>query len=252
MSDKRVRSFKSSTPDYHRAFQTFLDHTDQKERALGWLEREVKRLPNRSVLIDAGAGNGKLTQSLSRWFESVVGIEQNATLLEDFATACPKSERILATILESSPRTSANFVLCSHVFYYISKDEWAANARQLINWLAPKGVLAIALQNPSTDCMRMVDHFIGGKFNLADLASIADDLEEGVFDVSVETVKASIRTQDLKTACDIAEFILNVLPMPNPPLWSDLELYVAEHFSKEDGSFEWSCHQDFLRVERHA
>jgi hypothetical protein len=66
--------------------------------------------------------------------------------------------------------------------------------------------------------------------------------------VGLETVPARIRTADLSTACDVAEFILNVLPMTNPPAWRELEEYVAKNFACPSG-YEFSCDQDFLRVE---
>ena len=68
----------------------------------------------------------------------------------------------------------------------------------------------------------------------------------------LDTVPARIRADQLPIACDIAEFILNVLPMTDPPQWSDVEKYVATRFVRPDGGYEFSCDQDFLRVERLA
>jgi SAM-dependent methyltransferase len=249
MQRSHVAKFDSATPEYTKAFHTFLAHTDQKEKALEWLNREVGALQQRRTAIDAGAGTGKLTAWLISQFSMVIGVEPNPSLADKFRAACPWATLLPDTILAADPKVKADFILCSHVFYYIPREDWEANVRKLISWLAPGGVLAIAIQNPDTDCMRMVHHFIGRRVDLRELAAIVS-VPNGPYDVRLDTVEAHIRTDDLRTACEVAEFILNVLPMPNPPLWADLEKYVAGRFSQPGGGYRYSCHQDFLRVAR--
>jgi SAM-dependent methyltransferase len=250
MRPTHVARFDSLTPEYSRAFHTFLAHTDQKEKALQWLDREVRSLPRRRTAIDAGAGTGKLTAWLADRFPTVIGVEPNPSLADEFRCACPTATLIPQTILAAEPGAAADFVLCSHVFYYIPREQWQTAARRLIGWLAPGGVLAIALQNPHTDCMRMVDHFLGERFDLGELAAAARSAPAGPYDVRLDTVEAHIRTEDLRTACAVAEFMLNLLPMPSPPTWVDLEGYVAGRFARPGGGYQFSCHQDFLRVAR--
>lgn len=248
MGLRKVRCFDSTSPEYMKAFHTFLSNTDQKERALAWMESEVSALSQRRTAIDAGAGTGKLTAWLADRFSTVVGIEPNPSLAAQFHSTCPDVDLIPETILDGNPITASDFILCSHVFYYLPKTEWEANLQRLISWLAPGGVLAICIQNQETDCMRMVDHFIGGQFNLEELTTIANSTPGGPYRVRLDTVPARIRATDLPTACEVAEFILNVLPMNDPPTWSDLEEYVAKNFAHSSG-YEFSCDQDFLRVE---
>lgn len=251
MQARRVANFDSATPQYTKAFHTFLAHTDQKEKALEWLDREAAALPQKRTAIDAGAGTGKLTAWLAQRFATVIGVEPNPSLAAEFRTTCPTATLLPHTILAAAPGASADFILCSHVFYYIPREQWEAHVRHLISWLAPGGVLAITIQNPGTDCMRMVQHFIGRRVDLRELAALVSSLS-GPYDVRLDTVEAHIRTEDLQTACEVAEFILNVLPIPHPPLWSDLEKYVTDHFARPDGGYQYSCHQDFLRIARRA
>ena len=246
---RTVRSFVSSSPEYHRAFQAFLAHTDQKDKAREWLRHEVDGLANRSVMIDAGAGSGKLTSWLTPLFGTVIAIEPNPSLESELRTACPDAVVIAATIASASPPAAGDFVLCSHVFYHIPRSEWESTLLHLMGWLAPGGVLAVALQNPRTDCMRMVNHFLGGRLDLSELCPTAN-AEGGEFEARLETVPAHVRAPDLGTACEIAEFFLNDRPMPAPPRWEDLEHYVDEHFKLAEGGYQLSCHQDFLRVSR--
>jgi SAM-dependent methyltransferase len=251
MNSSRVAKFDSATPEYTKSFHTFLAHTDQKEKALAWLEREVGGLPRLGTAIDAGAGTGKLTTWLADRFATVIGVEPNLSLAAEFRSACPKATLIPDTVLAANPHGKADFVLCSHVFYYIPRTEWEDNLRRLMSWLAPGGVLAISLQNPDSDCMKMVDHFIGGRLDLRELTAAAESTPDGPYEVRLDTVEAHIRTEDLRTACEVAEFILNVVRMPDPPLWADLESYVARRFSRPGGEYQYSCHQDFLRIARH-
>ena len=244
----RIKVYDSGGKDYHDAFRVFLAHTDQKANALAWLEREVAALPRREVLIDAGAGNGRLTARLRPHFRRAIAIEPNASLREEARSAVPGVELVAAPIAEAEPGAAADFVLCSHVLYYIDRARWAEHLRRMAGWLRPGGVLAVALQNPRTDCMRMLRHFTGEAFDLPALGS-AFASEVGVrFAVRVETVGAHVRAASFETACVVAEFMLNLLPLPAPPPRAELERYVEGHFRAPEGGYVLSCHQDFLRV----
>ena len=70
------------------------------------------------------------------------------------------------------------------------------------------------------------------------------------FDVAVETVECWIKTPSLADATTIAEFMLNVLPLPNPPPRRELQAYVEEHFAQPGGGYRFSCSQDFLQFRR--
>src|SRR5262245_49077267 len=213
MQTSRVTHFDSTTPEYTRAFHLFLSHTDQKEKAVEWLGREVEALSQRRIAIDAGAGTGKLTRWLADRFARVIGVEPNPSLADEFRTACPMAILIPETILAAKPEVVADFVLCSHVFYYIPRTEWEETIRQLISWLAPGGLLAIATGNPGSDCTRMKHHFIPGGCDLRELAAVAESAPGGACDVRLDTVEAYIQTSDLQTAREVAEFILHVQSM---------------------------------------
>jgi hypothetical protein len=250
MRPTRVRSYTSNTPEYHQAFKTFLEHTDQKENALAWLNDEIGKLRRQNAMIDAGAGNGKLTTWFIPRFQQIVAIEPNPSLEAALRASCPSIVVLPTTIVAATPPVEGDFVLCSHVFYYIPRSEWEAHIERLMNWLAPGGVLVVALQNAETDCMHMLKHFTGERFDLGELCRLAQSRSKDQFTVCIETVPAHIQTDDLDTACTVAEFMLNLLPLQNPPTWEALEQYVNEEFRQPGGGFRFSCHQDFLRVER--
>lgn len=245
---QQVQVFDSQTREYHHAFQAFLDHTDQKLKAQQWLRQLVDTLPARRVFIDVGAGNGIVTSWFVNSFDKTIAIEPNESLSAELKRNCPQIEVFSNGILDTKIAESADFVLCSHVFYYIDDAEWMLTLERLASLLSPEGVLVVILQNAKTDCMDMLRHFFNQSFDLAALARIFQDQKGDGYEVAIETVPAQITTLDFNAAYTVAEFMLNTVPITNPPARSDLEEYVRRNFSGPDGSFRFSCNQDFLQI----
>ena len=248
-TSQKARVYDSSSADYHAAFSTFLSCTDQKEKAMAFLDNEVKLLPGKGTFIDVGAGTGKLTAHFAPSFRHTVAIEPNPLLVSELRTNCPGVTILQKNLNKAAVEQRADFVLCSHVFYYLPLNLWLQSLDQMAGWLAMGGVLEIALQNRDTDCMKMLNHFLNQRFDLAGLAAQFANRAGQLFAVSLMTVPATIRTASLQEACCVAEFMLNLLPMPAPPLMKDVVSYVQRWFL-HSGSFEFSCDQDFLRVQR--
>jgi SAM-dependent methyltransferase len=244
-----IHVYDSQTTAYHAAFKTFLEHTDQKINARQWLDCFVRDLPARRVLIDAGAGNGQVTAWLAEAFDRTVAIEPNASLCAELRQACPTAEILPLTILEAQPSVQADLILCSHVLYYIERSEWQATVARMASWLAPRGNLIVILQNHETDCMRMLRALLGCSFDLQAFAGEYRLAHGRQYEINRHTVAAHITTRDLSTAYSIAEFMLNLVPMPAPPARRELETYINNHFALPDsGGFRFSCHQDFLLI----
>jgi hypothetical protein len=242
-----VKAFSSADPEYEKAFATFLACTDQKTKAMEFLDQKISSLPRKDALIDVGAGNGKLTSHLTGAFRKSTAIEPNPALARELRARCPGVTILECSLDEAMLGSHADFILCSHVFYYLPQNTWLRILEKMAGWLAPDGLLAVAIQNPSTDCMKMFRHFIGSRF---DLAALGDEFSarHSRFSTSIVTVPATIRTSSAEEACVVAEFMLNLLPLSNPPLWADMESYVRLNFSR--GSvFQFSCDQDFLLVQ---
>lgn len=245
-----LRSYNSQGEEYRDAFRVFLDHTDQKTKALAWLDREVHELPARGTMIDAGAGNGVLSARLSPQFQRTIAIEPNRSLCEEFKAACPKAELLTGGILDVQPDALADFIVCSHVFYYVPRGAWTDYLRRMAGWLQPRGVLAVTVQNADTDCMRMLRAFTNVRYDLAELGERFLVGEGGKFQAVIETVPAEINTGDIETAVTIAEFMMNLSPLQNRPLRTTVESYIVREFLQPNGSYRMTCDQDFLRVTR--
>ena len=138
------------------------------------------------------------------------------------------------------------------MLYYVDRSEWLATTARMASWLAPGGTLVVVLQNHETDCMRMLEAFHGRRFDLAALAREFEQAHGHDYRVERELVPAHVTAPDFATAYTVAEFMLNLLPMPEPPARRALEEYVRRHFAGPDGSFRFSCHQDFLVIRQRA
>src|SRR5438876_4289563 len=99
VEEPTIAVYDSQSHEYHRAFQVFLDHTDQKLKAQKWLTDLIDRLPSRRVFIDAGAGNGKVTAWFTERFGRTITIEPNASLRSELKRDCPAAEEVLERIL---------------------------------------------------------------------------------------------------------------------------------------------------------
>jgi hypothetical protein len=243
-----IRVFDSQGEDYKRAFQVFLDHTDQKRNANRVLRRLVDDLPSHKVFIDAGAGNGSMTRAFAGAFDHTIAIEPNSYLLTQLQRAIPQADTIGTSILATNPKAQADFVLCSHTLYYIPAEEWLAHLERLVSWMSPTGTTVVVLQNRSTDCMTMLEHFFGHRFDLGGLADAFRARYGDRYEVTTTLDPAHVETSEPSAAYTVAEFMLNLLPIRQPPSRRDLEAYVATHFATSDGTHHLSVHQDFLQV----
>jgi len=245
-----VQVFESSSTAYHHAFQTFLDHTDQKQKAREWLDKQIARLPRKRLLIDAGAGNGKVTAWFTDLFQKTIALEPNPSLRAELSEVCPAAFVLPDSILSARIAERADFVLSSHVFYYIPAEEWMANLERLVSWIAPGGTLTVIIQNSQSDCMRLLRHFLKRAFDLKELETAFRRAVPQEIEVTLETVPSHITAPDLKTAYLVTEFMLNLLPLKTPPSAQEVRAYVEAHFQAPGGGFRFSCSQDFLTIRR--
>lgn len=247
---ERIRIFDSQGEAYKQAFQTFLQHTDQKRNAKRRLQGVVEKLPAHRVFIDAGAGNGEVTQSFAGAFTRTIAIEPNVHLRNQLQQALPTAEAIGLPILAAQPNEPGDLVLCSHTFYYIPPEEWPAHLERLVSWMSPTGVTIVVLQHRESGCMNMVHHFFGHRFELRQAADAFRAKHGDQYDVAITLEPAHVDTPDLDKAYAVAEFMLNLVKFTDAPTRYDVETYVQTHFATHDGRYRMPVHQDFLMISR--
>lgn len=245
-----VTVYDSQSEAYRQAFKVFLDHTDQKVNARDWLQRFIHTLPHRQVFIDAGAGTGQLTSWIAPDFERTIAIEPSAYLREEFRKNFPHCQLLSGFITDVTPPEKADLVICSHVLYYIDRAEWMSNLETLVSWLRPEGVALIILQNPQTDYNRMMEHFLGKRFDLSPLAQQFQRKRGEDFSVKFDMVHAHFTPPDFHAAYIVVEFMLNLFTITKPLSRKELEEYISNNCADGQGGYRFSCHQDMLQIQR--
>ncbi len=245
-----IRIFNSQGQAYKDAFRTFLLHTDQKRNAKVRLQGLIETLPERGVFIDAGAGNGEVTQWFAPAFRRTIAVEPNDHLRAELQLALPGAEVIDLPILKAQPCEQGDLVLCSHTFYYIPADQWLAHLERLVSWMSPGGLTVVVLQHRESGCMNMVHHFFGHRFELRRTAEEFQAKHGDQYDVGTTMDPAHVVTPDMEKAYAVAEFMLNLLEVRQAPAKRDVEHYLTTHFSAPEGGYRIPVHQDFLTIRR--
>lgn len=243
--DRQIRIFDSDSSEYEEAFRTFVSHTDQKIKALEWLNRFVSELPARNVFVDVGAGDGTLTIALKSNFNRSLAIEPNSKFGQRLKSIAGL-EVIEKDLRKISGVPPADFVVCSHVFYLLDESLWLALTEQMMSWLSVTGHLVIVGQSKGTDCKKMVAHFYSKQPDLSLLFKKLRSNKE--FESRMEKVPSFIITPDQETAYKVAEFILNGKHAAAAPSSSAVREYLNQNCKEDSGGYRLSCHQDFLIV----
>lgn len=117
--------------------------------------------------------------------------------------------------------------------------------------MATTGVTILVLQHRESGCMNMLHHFFGHRFELRQTVKAFRAKHGDSYEVVTTLDPAHVETPDLGKTYAVAEFMLNLLDITNPPLRRDVEAYLHTHFATADGGFEIPVHQDFVEI-RHA
>jgi len=247
--DELLEPYAHDQPEYARVFGTFLTHTDQKTKATEWLTDFVNRLRSHDLFIDAGAGDGSVTAALAKFFDRTIAIEPNSALRSELEQRCPEAEIVEVPIGEASIVSLADFVLCSHVLYYIPAKDWTDTLERLSSWLGTNGAVVVLLANSNADVIALPREFFGKNFNLAPVVQ-EFKAHHHDFEIQMHTMNCEIVVNDLESACMLTRFFLS-----DYPYWGSsvtrrrVEEYVRNHFIDPRG-YRLSCDQDALSILR--
>jgi hypothetical protein len=114
--------------------------------------------------------------------------------------------------------------------------------------MSPIGVTVIVIQNRGTAYMAMLEHFFGYRFDLDGLINAFRTKLGNRYEITTTLDPAHVETSEPAAAYTVAEFMLNLLPISQPPDRRAVEAYVATHFATSDGTHRLSVHQDFLQI----
>jgi SAM-dependent methyltransferase len=247
--DEPLEPYAHDQPEYARAFETFVTHTDQKTKAIGWLTGLVNGLRSHGLFVDAGAGEGSMTAALAKLFDRTIAIEPNSALRAELARRCPEAEIVEAPIGEARIASSADFVLCSHVLYYIPQNDWTDTLERLTSWLGAYGAAVVLLANSNADVIALPREFFGKNIDLApavqEFRARHDD-----FEILTHTLNCEVVVDDLESACTLTRFFLGDYPDWGKTVTRRrVEEYVRSHFTDRRG-YHLSCDQDVVLLRR--
>lgn len=248
---KTVNVYNYESDAFHEAFAFFLENTDEKVKTRQWLKHIVQGLPARRTFVDAGAGDGGTTSWIAESFEKTIAIEPNPSLRTALARNCPSAEVWASTIIDAPVQPAwADFVLCGHVFYYIEDSEWDAHLELLTSWLRPNGLLVLAMQHHMSDCMQLHSSFCGRGFDLTPLTASFQARHGDRYEVHSDVIPIQIAVKDMQSAYILAEFMLNLLPLSDPPSRDAVEAYIEQHFREQNGGYRFSSDQVVVQIHR--
>ena len=186
---------------------------------------------------------------LAKLFDRTIAIEPNSALRAELTRRCPEAEIVQAPISEARIASPVDFVLCSHVLYYVPQTDWTDTLERLTSWLGVYGAAVVLLGNSNADSMALAREFFGRNIDLApavrEFKARHDD-----FEIVTQTLNCEVVVDDLESACTVTRFFLSSYPDWDRPVTHRRVLeYVQSHFTDPRG-YRLSCDQDAVVLRR--
>jgi adenine deaminase len=156
--------------EYKRQLTVFVRASTEKGIELVKIGEIVAGIRERRSFLDIGAGGGDLTIPVSQSFSETTVVEPNERQASYFRRRCPHFK----VYNESWERIALgkkrfDFILCSHVLYYIEEGRWLNTMEKMYSHLEKGGRMAIVLQSPIGQVADFFKQFTGYEVNVLDL-----------------------------------------------------------------------------------
>ena len=218
--------------EYQRQLALFVRSSIEKGIELVKIGEILSGL-KRGRFLDVGAGGGDLTIPVSQSFAHTTVVEPNPRQAEFFQRRCPHFEVINSGFAEARlGEARFDFILCSHVLYYVEAGSWTSTIERMHDHLAPGGGLAIVLQSPIGEVARFFNRFASYDVQVLELWRELIALY-GDQAVSVRYFLNEIWTPELEDMVDIGLFLL--LDPAFKEHRSELAEYFEAHHRVEGG-----------------
>ncbi len=135
--------------EYQRQLALFARCSTEKGIELLKIGEIIAELGHRRYFLDIGAGGGDLTIPTSQSFAHTTVVEPDEKQASFLSRRCPDFEvynDLWRNVDLGSKRY--DFILCSHVLYYIGQSDWLTTIDKMYTHLEPGGRIAIVLQSP--------------------------------------------------------------------------------------------------------
>jgi SAM-dependent methyltransferase len=134
---------------YRKQLELFIRCSTDKRIELVRIGEVIADLRHRRRFLDVGAGSGDLTIPLAQTFRETSIVEPNTAQIEFLRRRYPDFKLHNTTWSEADLGGERfDFILCSHVLYYLDTADWMPSIDKMRAHLEADGRLAIVLQSP--------------------------------------------------------------------------------------------------------
>lgn len=219
--------------EYKRQLDLFARSSTEKGIELLKIGEIIAGLKKREKFLDIGAGGGDLTIPVSQSFGETTIVEPNEKQAAMFQKRFP-GLKIYNDLWEKVDLGTQrfDFILCSHVLYYIEKGKWLSTIEKTYRRLEDGGAIAIVLQSPVGEVARFFNHFT--RYDV-DILELWGQLIQcyGEKAVEVRYFINEIWTENLADMLDIALFLL--LDRKYREKADEIKDYLETHHKAENG-----------------
>ncbi len=219
--------------EYQRQLAVFVQSTTEKGIELVKVGEVIVGLPHRRHFLDIGAGGGDLTIPISQSFNETTVVEPNEKQASLLRRRCPQFN-IYNDSWEKVNLGSKryDFILCSHVLYYIAEGHWLTTIEKMYTHLENGGRIVIVLQSPIGDVANFFNQFAHYEVNILELwrdliRQYGDDATE------IRYFMSEMHTETLDDMATIGLFIL--LDPRFRQFENEVRQYFETHHKVEDG-----------------
>ena len=146
--------------EYQRQLALFVRCSTEKPIELVKLGEIIAGLPHRRTFLDIGAGGGDLTIPVSASFNETTVVKPNEKQAAFLVRRCPHftvHNDLWERVDLASKRY--DFILCSHVLYYIQEKNWLSTIEKMYAHLEGGGHIVIVLQSPMGEVTNFFNQF---------------------------------------------------------------------------------------------
>jgi len=219
--------------EYQRQLNLFIRSSTEKGIELVKIGEIMAGLSKKRYFLDIGAGSGDLTIPISQSFEEITIVEPNEKQAGYLKRRCPHFN-IYSDFCEKVDFGSKrfDFILCSHVLYYIKEDQWMSTIKKMYAHLEDRGCIAVVLQSPIGEVASFFNHFADYDVNILELWR---DLIQRYGDDSIEVryFMNEIYTDNLDDMVAIGLFLL--LDRRYKEQREEISNYFETHHKKDEG-----------------
>nr|QNO53977.1 hypothetical protein MMBEDHBC_00032 [Methanosarcinales archaeon ANME-1 ERB6] len=194
--------------EYQRQLALFVRCSTEKGIELLKIGEIIAELSHRRYFLDIGAGGGDLTIPISQSFNATTVVEPTEKQASFLMRRCPHF-KVYNDFWEKVNLGSKryDFILCSHVLYYIEEDHWLTTIEKMYSHLEDGGRIVIVHQSPIGEVANFFNQFTHYDVNILELRR---DLIQRYGDDAIEVryFMNEIGTENLEDMVTIGFFLL--------------------------------------------